>query len=267
MFQNCLGLTNLDVSHFITTSGTDFSGMFSGCSALTSLNVQSFDTSKAVNMGGMFSGCSALTSLDVTTLTTSLCQGFGGMFEGCSSLTALDISGFDFSRALDISNMFANCTSLQSIHGIELINTSVCQNMTRAFQGCSSLLALDLSAWNTSQASLMWGMFEDCSSLNSLDISGFDTSHLNDITYGLSGFFAGCKKLGTIRLGPNFIWKGLYHIVDHLAEDIATCTIYCTQELVNSWFELCKSQDTCADQSKLIWKDYQTEEILVVPES
>ena len=40
MFDDCSGLTSLDLSHFNTQNVTYMSGMFSGCSALTTINIK-----------------------------------------------------------------------------------------------------------------------------------------------------------------------------------------------------------------------------------
>ena len=60
MFYNCLLLTSLDLSNFITSNVENMDNMFSGCSKLISLNLSNFDTSKVTDMRFMFSGCSQL---------------------------------------------------------------------------------------------------------------------------------------------------------------------------------------------------------------
>ena len=64
MFQNCEGLTTLDLSNFDTSNVTNMSYMFNNCTNLTTLDLSGFDTSNVSNsnMGGMFYGCSAITT-------------------------------------------------------------------------------------------------------------------------------------------------------------------------------------------------------------
>ena len=52
MFQNCISLTNLDLSSFDTSNVTDMDYMFHGCSSLTNLDLSSFDTSNVTEYAG-----------------------------------------------------------------------------------------------------------------------------------------------------------------------------------------------------------------------
>ena len=63
MFQNCSGLTSLDLSGLDTSKVIEMSGMFMNCSGLTSLDLSGWDTSKVTNMSGMFGGCAALNKI------------------------------------------------------------------------------------------------------------------------------------------------------------------------------------------------------------
>ena len=49
------------------------------------------------------------------------------------------------------------------------------------FEGCSSLIYLDISNFNTSQVASFNGMFSGCESLESLNLSNFDTSNAYDM--------------------------------------------------------------------------------------
>ena len=65
MFDACIKLTSLDVSHFNTSKVTDMGSMFNSCTGLTSLDLSSFNTSKVTNMGWMFNQCSNLRTIYV----------------------------------------------------------------------------------------------------------------------------------------------------------------------------------------------------------
>ena len=88
MFNGCLNLVELDVTHFNTAKVTNMNGMFNDCSGLTSLDVTHFNTAKVTNMGFMFSYCNNLKEIYVSdkfvtdAVTDSYC-----MFNGCSSLS------------------------------------------------------------------------------------------------------------------------------------------------------------------------------------
>ena len=169
MFNECSGLTSLDLSSFDTSNVTDMILTFFSCSSLESLNVSSFNTSNVIRMTNMFSGCSGLTSLDVSNFDTSKVTDMNSMFNYCHSLKSLDLSNFNTSNVTDMTSMFDNSNSLKS---------------------------LDLSNFNTSNVTDMNSMFNDCSGLTSLDLSGWDMSNVTDTT----AMFNGCSPLLKIRM-------------------------------------------------------------------
>lgn len=115
MFNNCSGLTTLDLSSFDTSQVTDMNSMFYRCSGLTTLDLSNFDTSQVTDMEGMFTHCVGLTTLDVSSFDTSQVTDMSGMFYDCSGLTALDVSGFDTSQVKYMSYLFYDCSSLTSL--------------------------------------------------------------------------------------------------------------------------------------------------------
>ena len=189
MFNNYLGLTSLDVSHFDTSNVTNMGGMFWGCSSLTELNVSNFDTSNVTNMGGMFLGNNNLTRLDVSHFDTSKVTDMRRMF-GCSSLTSLDVSHFDTSKVTDMNSMFAGCGSLKRLD-VTSFDTSNVITMHHMFNSCKNLITLDLSHFNTSKVNGMSDMFHNCKSLVALDVSHFDTSKVTN----MNCLFADCESL------------------------------------------------------------------------
>ena len=67
MFQNCLSLAKIDVSHFDTSKVTDMSYMFYGLYYnLTSLDVSNFDTRNVTGMSSMFKHCEEIITLNVS---------------------------------------------------------------------------------------------------------------------------------------------------------------------------------------------------------
>jgi surface protein len=65
------------------------------------------------------------------------------------------------------------------------------------FNGCRSLVTLDLSNFNTNKATNMNWMFYNCSSLETLDMRNFDTSN---ITANMKDMFYNCTSLIILRL-------------------------------------------------------------------
>ena len=164
MFQNCSGLTSLDLSHFDTHNVTDMGRMFDGCSSLTELDVSSFETQNVTNMVGVFSQCSSLTYLDVSHFDTRNVENMTGMFRDCSSLLDLDLTHFETPSLTKISQMFSGCSSLASLD-VSHLNTASVTYMYGLFMNCSGIKTLDLSNFDMRKVTIANRMFEGCTSL------------------------------------------------------------------------------------------------------
>ena len=199
MFENCSGLTSLDVSHFNTSKVTDMNYMFYNCNKLTSLDVSSFNTSKVTDMNNMFYFWNTLTSLDVSHFNTSKVTSMFNMFEYCSSLTSLDLSSFNTANVTDMDYMFFGCSNLTSLD-LSSFNTSNVTNMTSMFNSCNKLESLNLSSFNTSKVTSMQAMFQECSSLTSLDLSTFNTNQVQFMSF----MFEDCSSLTSLSIGTDF---------------------------------------------------------------
>lgn len=81
-FENCNGLTSIDIPSSVTSLGDH---CFEDCSGLKSIEITSSITSLS---GWCFSGCSGLTSIKIPSSVTSLGE---YCFRGCSSLTSIII--------------------------------------------------------------------------------------------------------------------------------------------------------------------------------
>ena len=57
MFQNCIGLTSLDLSGLDISNVTNTIGMFNNCTKLIELDLSGWDISNEISMNDMFSGC------------------------------------------------------------------------------------------------------------------------------------------------------------------------------------------------------------------
>lgn len=115
MFNDCSGLTSIDLSSFNTKKVTDMSNMFSGCSGLTSLDVSTLNTANVTNMASMFKSCSSLTSLDVRSFSTNRVTSMENMFRSCTGLTKLDLTNFNTGNVLNFNGMMNSCSALTEI--------------------------------------------------------------------------------------------------------------------------------------------------------
>lgn len=212
----------------IIENGTldDCYGMFMGFDSVTKIkNLNELNTSYVHRMSYMFNGCKCLKSLDLSNLDTSHVEGMQNMFEECCSLTHLDLSNFT-STFCDMRYMFHLCDKLVSIDfGPKELSSSgqnLCNvfDVSHIFDGCRSLVQLDLSSFNLSQlhefscmfcgceklkfikfnrinVPNVWetdSMFQGCSSLESIDLSIFNLTDDGN----MSNMFSGCDSLKSI---------------------------------------------------------------------
>ena len=240
-FKGCSSLTSVNIENFNPASADSMVDMFAGCSSLVSVNFGSIGETPVQDMSGMFSGCSSLTSVDMSGLQTTDAVDIRGMFENCSALETVDLSGYvsvsntdgmfngckalrqvdlggltteGTSNTADLYQMFKDCRELTSVVFREELTASRIDNM---FDGCTSLVSVDLSPIKTNDAVYTAYMFSDCSaiesvvlgnivsgdsnamfyncvSLVSIVFNGFDTSE----TQYMSEMFYGCESLETI---------------------------------------------------------------------
>ena len=118
MFQNCIDIVEIDLSHFDASQVGNMGHMFYNCKSLTSINFTNFDTSSVhFSMHWMFSGCNKLYSLDLSGFNTRYVECMENMFENCYSLTSLNLSNFDTSGLTCYADlMFLNCNKLEYIN-------------------------------------------------------------------------------------------------------------------------------------------------------
>ena len=82
--------------------------------------------------------------------------------------------------------MFDGCSSLISID-LSSFNTTNVKHMSFMFSWCSSLISIDLSSFNTTNVNNMWGMFDRCSSLKkeNVKINKSESKILSRLNYDL----------------------------------------------------------------------------------
>jgi surface protein len=99
-----------------------------------------------------------------------------------------------------MNHLFNGCSSLISLD-ISNFNTSSVNNMNYVFKECSSLTSLDLTKFDTSSIKSMQGIFQSCSSLTSLDLSSYDTSSFTS----MFNMFLNCISLELLNLSNFYI--------------------------------------------------------------
>ena len=114
------------------------------------------------------------TRLTNITLKCKSLKSISHIFHKCKNLISLRIINIlNTTMFDDMGFMFDGCHSLISISNISQLDTSAVKNMEKMFKGCHSLKSLpDISKWDTSNVLYMNKMFKNCVSLVTLpDIS------------------------------------------------------------------------------------------------
>ena len=165
------------------------------------------------------------------------------MFQHMTNVKTIDLTGLE--APLDISSglfhTFEGDKSLDSVIFPQAFSGYRLGNLDYSFDGCSSIVEIDLSKFDFSSVYVISGAFhncsslrriidvekicssktyrfercfEGCSSLESLDLSGWDTSsvvaydkrdnHAAVVTCPSAALFAGCIKLRVLKLGKLF---------------------------------------------------------------
>ena len=132
------------------------------------------------------------------------------------------------------------------------IDTKWVTTMSKMFQGCSSLVSLNVSKFDTSLVQNgMDGMFQDCSSLTSLDVSNFDTGNVTN----MSRMFSGCKSLNSLdvsnlnTLNVKTMERMFFYCSSLTSLDISSFTTYNVTNM-NRMF------DRCTELNKLYLSKY-----------
>ena len=88
MFNRCLSLTSIDLSHLKTAKVTNMNSMFIYCTALTTLDLNPFQVSNVTDIRNMFSYCAQLKTIlcDNNWYTSAALAYQGSVFTGCTSL-------------------------------------------------------------------------------------------------------------------------------------------------------------------------------------
>ena len=80
--------------------------LFYGCSNITEVDLSHFDSSSLENTGRLFQFCSSLTYVNFTNFNTEHVEYMHNMFQECYSLKSLDLSNFNTQSVVDINCMF-----------------------------------------------------------------------------------------------------------------------------------------------------------------
>lgn len=104
----------------------------------------------------------------------------------------------------DSSWMFDKLYKLQTIHNLNLLDTSKVVNMRDLFCDCESITSLDLSGFNTTNVQSLQGTFARMYSIEEIDLSSFNTKN---VTTMLNMFALSISSTETLEEYKNAIPK------------------------------------------------------------
>ena len=143
-FNDCSGLTELDLTNLSTTKVTRTDYMFFNCSNLETITFgEHFSTGLVTVMTSMFYNCTKLKNISFSeAFTTTEVTNMSSMFNGCKALTELDLSTFSAEKLTNTASMFYGCSNLHTIYAKAGTNwnTDALTDSERMFEGCLKLV-------------------------------------------------------------------------------------------------------------------------------
>ncbi len=140
-------------------------------------------------------------------LNTSEVTNMSYMFADCGKLTKLDFSHFNTSKVTEMSHMFY-CSGFTS-PDLTSFNTAKVTTMSAMFDGCNSLIDLDLSSFTFKSSTVSDYMMAYCTSLKYLTVNGTAKYLNNNACYYLGSIVKHYLYYGE-NDNPNFTgssWK------------------------------------------------------------
>lgn len=148
----------------------------------------------------MFFKCTNLKEADLSGLASDNVTSMEEMFIGCTKLEVVNLWNTHKDNFIEnvtkTQKMFRGCSSLNKLTLPRKVKTEKLESMFDMFDGCSSLTALDLSAWNLNNVINMESLFKNCSGLTSVALPKVTSKK---IQY-MQRMFSGCSSLTSIDL-------------------------------------------------------------------
>ena len=219
MFYNCSSLTTIYASSkFVTPQVSTSFNMFYNCKKLKGeeewTKGKATDKTYAKTAGGYFRDkaydnrpwvkyadgtltfrCGYKKTLGANEYELNSGENWPKWFTYASKISKVVFeASFANARPTNCYAWFVNFKNLTQIEGIENLNTENVTSMRDMFNGCSSLISLDVTNFNTAKVTDMRYMFYSCSKLTSLDVTKFNTEKVTNMSY----MFYNCKALTSL---------------------------------------------------------------------
>ena len=98
-FSQCISLTSMDLSNFITDNLITMIQIFYQCYSLKKVNINFIDAPKLKNFYSCFNYCHSLTSINISNLNINVTDfSYSELCRDCYNLSYVDISSFYFNE-------------------------------------------------------------------------------------------------------------------------------------------------------------------------
>ncbi|MBR5392633.1 MAG: BspA family leucine-rich repeat surface protein [Prevotella sp.] len=134
-FNWCSNLTVIEGMENLNTSKVLFmNGMFNYCMSLASIDLSHFDTSNVIGMSAMFLSCISLTTLDLSSFNTSHVRNMSTMFYNCSNLVTIYVgANWSTECVTESSLMFDFCRAIEGEKGTVYYGDNAFDTYTAAY--------------------------------------------------------------------------------------------------------------------------------------
>lgn len=264
MFDGCSGLTELKFLNS-TINATSMDSIFAHCSSLK--ETPELNTSKCTSVNSAYSNCTSLIHAHLDSWNIDTIESMSYLLMSCRNISQDDLStvenwtmtnvkdirGLLYDTAITtfnvgnwspysiqkISYLFTECSELMTITGISNLVTENISTLAHIFDGCTSLVSLDLTNWKTSNVTDIQYAFHNCSSLTNLKVNTWNVSNVTNFYnafYGcglqtidlskwdfssakiLQYMFGYCENLESININTN------YSGIEDMQQMFSNCT-------------------------------------------
>lgn len=240
MFANCSNLTETPALN--TSNCTSVISIYSDCTKLVNAHLDSWNIDTIKAMAYMLRNCVNISQNDLNTLegwSMTNVEDIRGLLYG-TSITTFNVNNWSLYNVQKISYLFANCTNLISIIGISSLVTENITNLVHMFDGCTSLVSLDLSNWKTINVTDIQYIFYKCSSLTNLKVNTWNVSNVTNFYNAFYGCGLTALDLSNWDLSSAQILQYMFGYCDKL-ESIKINTHYSGIKDMQQMFAYCTS--------------------------
>ena len=145
------------------------------------------------DFSSLFENTSLIKEVKFGNLTKSFeVNSFNRMFANCSSLEFVDFGNYTFEKVSNFSYLFDGCQNLANVTFSSNVNITDAVNLDGMFNGCESLLQVDLTHFTFENVKYMSNLFNGCKNLTDVAFSeNINSTNLIDI----DGMFEGCESI------------------------------------------------------------------------